>query len=244
MLVVVDKEKLENDLTIVADSIRAKSGTSEKLEFPQGYKSAVESIESGGGSGGNSQIIRYGATFHQTFKGVTFPDNYEIIIDSTGSTISSLNETFSQSNIYKVKIIGTSVSNFSTFGLFTQCKNLIEVDISELQCSPTTVHYMFYNTTSLKRIIGELDFTNMRQNFNYTFLLCNALEEVRFKANSIFISIGFDHSNLLSNESIQSIIDGLATVETTQTLTFHKDVKSKLTETQLTTITSKNWTLA
>jgi hypothetical protein len=31
---------------------------------------------------------------------------------------------------------------------------------------------------------------------------------------------------------------------TTQTLTFNKDVKAKLTETQIATITNKNWTLA
>lgn len=45
--VVVDKEKLDSDLTIVADSIRAKGGTTEELEFPLGMKEAVESIKTG-----------------------------------------------------------------------------------------------------------------------------------------------------------------------------------------------------
>lgn len=44
---VVDVEQLEADLTVVADSIRAKGGTTEKLEFPIGMKSAVESIQTG-----------------------------------------------------------------------------------------------------------------------------------------------------------------------------------------------------
>lgn len=43
--VVVDKEQLESDLTIVADSIREKSGTTEDLAFPSGFKSVVESID-------------------------------------------------------------------------------------------------------------------------------------------------------------------------------------------------------
>lgn len=48
--VLVDKKQLEADLKVVADSIRAKGGTTEALEFPQGMKSAVEAIQSGGGS--------------------------------------------------------------------------------------------------------------------------------------------------------------------------------------------------
>ena len=34
------------------------------------------------------------------------------------------------------------------------------------------------------------------------------------------------------------------TGQTSQTLKFHADVKAKLTEEQITTITGKNWTLA
>ena len=43
---IVQKESLE----IVADSIRAKAGTTEKLEFPYGWKAAVDGIKGGGGS--------------------------------------------------------------------------------------------------------------------------------------------------------------------------------------------------
>ena len=38
--VVVDKEQLENDLNIVADAIREKGGTTEKLEFPLGNETS------------------------------------------------------------------------------------------------------------------------------------------------------------------------------------------------------------
>lgn len=43
---IVQKESLE----IVADSIRAKAGTTEKLEFPYGWKAAVDGIKGGSGS--------------------------------------------------------------------------------------------------------------------------------------------------------------------------------------------------
>jgi hypothetical protein len=48
---------------------------------------------------------------------------------------------------------------------------------------------------------------------------------------------------LLSTDTIQSIVDGLATVEEQKTLKLHTDVVVKLTEEQLTTIANKNWTV-
>ena len=44
---VIDSTQLEADLTTVADAIRAKNETTEPLAFPDGYKSAIESIETG-----------------------------------------------------------------------------------------------------------------------------------------------------------------------------------------------------
>lgn len=46
---VIDSVKLDTDLTAVADSIRAKSGTAESLTFPEGFKSAIDNIPVGGG---------------------------------------------------------------------------------------------------------------------------------------------------------------------------------------------------
>lgn len=43
------------ELTAVADAIRAKGGTSEQLMFPDGFVSAIGSLETGGG-GGNYDI--------------------------------------------------------------------------------------------------------------------------------------------------------------------------------------------
>ena len=67
---------------------------------------------------------------------------------------------------------------------------------------------------------------------------------IEFVAETIKVSISFINVNLLSAESIQSVIDGLATVTTAQTLTLNATVKAKLTEEQLATITNKNWNLA
>jgi hypothetical protein len=63
---------------------------------------------------------------------------------------------------------------------------------------------------------------------------------------SVGTSISFVFSSELSDESIQNIIDVLMdkTGQTASVLTLPNNVKAKLTEEQIATITSKNWTLA
>ena len=39
----------DSDMTKVADAIRAKGGTTEALAWPDGYKTAIDAIQSGGG---------------------------------------------------------------------------------------------------------------------------------------------------------------------------------------------------
>lgn len=44
----VDSNKLDTDLASVANAIRKRAGTSEKLEFPEGFENAVKNIPGGG----------------------------------------------------------------------------------------------------------------------------------------------------------------------------------------------------
>ena len=46
---VVDAEQLNADMSSVADSIRTKGGTTDALAWPDGYKTAIEAIQTGGG---------------------------------------------------------------------------------------------------------------------------------------------------------------------------------------------------
>jgi hypothetical protein len=106
----------------------------------------------------------------------------------------------------------------------------------------TDVRSAFKGCKLLETIQEPLDFSNSQKNHD-VFYDCGALKNVFFVPETIKVSITIP-SPVLSDESIQSIIDGLATVETAQTLTLHADVKAKLTQTQLDTITNKNWNLA
>ena len=102
---------------------------------------------------------------------------------------------------------------------------------------------MFSHSPALKVVDGtplDLSSATLIGTFaNY----CDNLEEIRFVPNTIKVTINFAANKSLSNATIQSIIDGLAEVETLQTLTLHADVGAKLTDEQKAVITAKNWTL-
>ena len=143
-------------------------------------------------------------------------------------------------NLKRVESIGSSnVIEFTK--MFLGCTSLVSIqglDTSKGQ----KFDGMFSGCSSLISI-PMLDLTNAT-NVTGMFTNCRSLIDISFVENSIKLSISFAESINLSDESIQSIINGLATVDTAQTLTLHADVKAKLTESQIAQITSKNWTLA
>ncbi len=100
---------------------------------------------------------------------------------------------------------------------------------------------VFSNAIKLKKIVGVLDFSSATTVQNM-FWNCYNLEEVTFEKDTLSLTISLGWSGMLSAESIQSIIDGLATVETAQTLGLNSAIT--LTDEQKATINEKGWTLA
>ena len=72
---VVDAEQLNADMTSVADSIRTKGGTTDALAWPDGYKTAIDSIPSGGDTPSlQSKSVTYTANGTNT---ITPDDGYD-----------------------------------------------------------------------------------------------------------------------------------------------------------------------
>lgn len=102
----------------------------------------------------------------------------------------------------------------------------------------------FYNRQGLEIIDGEIDFSYCAEGtLNNFFYACNNLKEVRFTKESLKYDLSIAQSPLLSDESIQSILDGLKTLSSTQTLSLNSAVYAKLTEEQKQSATDKGWTI-
>ena len=123
--VVVDKEQLGADLTVVADAIREKGGTSEPLVFPSGMADAIRGIQSGGGDYTTEQIVslvdgsitdfvipdgmttigEYAFYYKRKLKNVTFPDSVTLVEVSAFQGC-NLAETILPKNLVEIKTRG------------------------------------------------------------------------------------------------------------------------------------------
>lgn len=216
----LDTSNLSKFLKGITDAIRAKKGTTEPIEHKL-IDEEIASIE----SGNPYQILqdrflhsnRNNYSYLFAFSKITYDDFINLDID----TINNTNYNFSY--------------------MFYSCYNLSKTPPIDTR-KGKNFFYMFGYCPNLKTI-SQLDLSNA-SSVNYIFDGSYALENISFVAECIKISIAFSDNHKLTDESIQSIIDGLAVVTTRKTITFHNTVKSKLTEEQIAIINEKGWTLA
>lgn len=238
----------ENSLQDIANAIREKNGTETKY-LPGEMGRAVRDIQNGG-----ENPLEYAVRCSNLYGKAVFPENTRLVLDlpNVGNVYSDGSYSFANmfdgaTGILEVIISGNINNNFLEFtGMFLQCKTIEIVDLTNINITHISrSNNAFSQASKLKEIRGFLNLYDTT-NVSSMFSGCTSLEEVRFVEKSIKLSLSFQTSPLLSDETIQSVINGLAdlTGKTAQTLTFHADVKTKLTEEQIATITSKNWNLA
>ena len=185
--------------------------------------------------------LKYIDSFYGLFGDVVFADDAELIVplderrDSIGSMFSSAQ------NIRRAIFVGTA-PYISCDTTFYNCQSLVEVDFSQVDDAiyVTDMIDCFNNCTSLIRVKGVIDGTN---NFNiFTFDNCPSLEEVNFKANTIQCDISMPDSPKLSAACIQNIIDGFSS-DSPFYWYVHSDIYNSITESQLTQIFDKGWSV-
>lgn len=240
----------ESSLVDIADAIREKNGSEDKYK-PSEMGDAVRAIENGVGSGENQLL--YATNINSLYDNAILPNGYELIFDlpnfgriTGGKLVGECHNSFSNAKgIKKICFKGNDKKALISLSYTFYFCDVEIIDFLEFLLKPQTMSNSFRSCTNLTTILGEFDLsecTGISVPFDYS----SNLKEIRFKPNTIKLSIGFWSQSQLSDDTIKSVIDGLAdlTGSTAQTLTLHGTVKAKLTETQLTTITSKNWTLA
>lgn len=172
------------------------------------------------------------------------------IVDCSGITVNgNISNTFyGCSSLEEVSLINIPERAIDCSSLFSLAPNIIPDKIKKITFSPkikvTRIALGFNGRYSLQTIVGELDFSECEPNQqNNPFNGCTSLIEVRFTPESIKQNLSFTQSSQLSDESIQSILDGLANVSTIRTLSLNSAVYAKLTEEQKQSATDKGWTI-
>jgi hypothetical protein len=173
------------------------------------------------------------------------------IIDCSGLTQSGnfTNSFYGCSCIEELNFINLPDYAIAADGMLSLASNIIPDKLKTVSFSPkfklSNATVLFNGRTSLEEVIGELDFSGIISIYdqNSPFSRCTSLAEIRFAKESIKYNLSFTQSSQLSDESIQSILDGLATVSSTQTLAFNSAVYAKLTEEQKQSAADKGWTI-
>ena len=144
--------------------------------------------------------------------------------------------SFMSSNIERIDFyIGNPFTSHN--GFLKNTKNLTY--IKGINTSSSKDIRLMFSGSAIETIEEPLDISQVNQTLNA--FACDNLTEIRFVSETIKISIDFSRCSKLSAQSIQSIIDGLATVTTAQTLTINSAII--LTDAQKASITAKGWTL-
>lgn len=265
----------DTTLTAIADSIRAKTGGVDEI-MPEDMPTEINGIETGGGTEeieniiDNSgvldstegtveekveQLVDLGEDFNNyigvSAKRKIFKSDYEgvqeefVLPKTDFSSATSLHNFCINSYVTDIPFYIDSPNCTSIYAAFSgtsKLKHMVGMNTSKV----TRSYNSFYNS-ALEVIDEPFDFSSIPDSNNTpNFNNCRNLREIRFVPESLPFGLSISASSLLSAESIQSIIDGLAdlTGGTAQTLTLNATVKAKLTQTQLDTITGKNWSLA
>lgn len=227
----------ENSLQDIADAIRKSNGGDEKY-LPSEMASAIQKLD----------MLKHVVTARGLFTNVVFPEDMLDItvnlLNLKSSEANNMNATFSNSNVRSVRIFIPSGVVVNSWGLFLSSKNIEYVEFIN-GFTTNNVANMFNSAMNIKKIIGEMDVSQCTTLANM-FPGISLLEEVYFVPFTIKYDLHLANAKLLKDESVKSIISGLAdlTGQTAQILTLHADVKAKLTDEQVATITDKNWTLA
>ena len=193
----------------------------------------------------NGNRIGYSNAFRDAYwNNTTFLPKYDIVPSSHGAG----------SMFESCGYVGDLVELCEKQGITIDFSNAVEwsktfygTKFTRLGVIDATKSTRFYNVFNYSRSLKTIDKIISAETtpFDRSFQGLGALEEIRFEG-TINSLLEIHESPLLSNESVQSIIDHLKdlTGATAKTLTFHADVKAKMTQAQKDAISAKNWTLA
>lgn len=177
------------DLTAVADAIRAKSGGSESLEFPDGFVSEVGSI-SGGGSVTLADLASHAMPVGEVdITGLTFVEYAFANCPNITSVVGS--GTFNRGYLFYgcsgIRKVHVSLTDSYSSNFFTGCISMTVAVMQQTQQGGTA----FFNGCKALEI-ADLDVYQLRNNYFYnntnlaTIILRRTSDLTRLESVTVF----------------------------------------------------------
>ena len=186
--------------------------------------------------------LYYAMNLSGSFNGATFPENTEIVMRFKKAPASMGTCFYQAKNIKKITLISEDKSNVLVANLaFRNISTLEIIDLREYNRKFSNIQHMCFGSPLLHTIYGALDLSECT-NTGSAFLGCTNLANIEFVPNTIKLSLDFGQCPNLSQDSALSSINGLAVVETAQTLTLPSS--AKFTTKQKNDAFAIGWTIA
>ena len=171
----------------------------------------------------------------------TFRPKYDLIADN-------VSQMFRQANVTDLKKTlsdwGVSLDTGSAayFTQFLQLSSVTAVPVVDMRNATNTTQAFGYTP------VVQIDKLIVSENtpWSNTFISCSKLTEIRFEGQIGTDGLSFAHSNLLSYDSLMSIIGCLKDYSgagVTRAVTLGADNLAKLTDAEKAMATEKGWTL-
>lgn len=237
----------EQTMKDIGNAIRLKSGTEKKLK-PYEMPKAIGDIPS-------ADIIDATYANSISFYGVnTFPKGYKngTLHIKLPNAQKSLYNFFS---LVKQKIItelildsNAKITDMAAFAVNSGSLKTLTLNFDTKNVSNWRDWLSMDGSSGSNRIetiTNPIDLTSGKWNNSSFCYGQSALKNIRFVPNTICFNFYLPQTSVLTDESVQSIIDGLAdlTGQTAQAIYLHSSVVKRLTNEQLTQISNKNWSL-
>lgn len=241
-----------SDYVGACDSIRSKTGTTEFIKSGELVEKIDDVFEAGKAQGGGDVTqnpIYYATDFSDKWSRATFPEGFNVVLEIK-NVPSSMNSMFYQATGVKTVTLICNAEGTAIFNQMLRESSVEVLDLSNFKPVPSSINYFLYGNTSIVTIKGALDLSNCTS-ATYAFNV-GMLKDIEFVKNTIYVSTSFANCSLLTAKSLNSIINGLSSEVTGQTLTLPKYNTVKATYDAVygegawdaIVATKSNWTIA
>ena len=229
---------LQDFLTDVANAIRTKTQTTEPINA-QNFSTEILNIQTGGGENTLKKLLDATSHADYLFYGYFETSADDLIKYSDTENVVSTNRMFYFcTNLTSIPFFDTSkVLDMSE--MFYQCQKI--TTIPQFNTSKTTSMPSAFQGCKQLTIIPALDVSNVT-NMNSIFSGCSSLKSILM--TGMTVSFKISSSTKFEESDLVTILNNLATVTTTQTLTMGATNLAKLTDEEKAIATNKGWTLA
>ena len=228
---------LQDFLTNIANSIRTKTGTTQPINA-QNFSTEILNIS----TGGENTLKKLLDATHSTIS---------LFQEYKGTSVNGLIAYEDTENVYNMNSMFRTCNNLTTIpqlntsnatdisSMLYQCRSLTSIPLLDTS-KVINMSYTFYGCTKLTSI-PALDVSKVTD-MGSIFKDCSSLKSILM--TGMKVSFNISASTKFEESDLVTILNNLATVTTTKTLTMGATNLAKLTDEEKAIATNKGWTLA